>query len=138
MVRDRKLVLFRLWGLLRVQVVILFLVQNVEPRFSFPSILVVHFSLLCDFIIVDAREGKRKVVLCVSVKVAVISGDRLTKLLFLELPDVKLLTGVGEHFDTSGQVDTRLGESATAHALKNGLVRLKEIHAHRATTLVHG
>lgn len=90
-VRDRQLILLRLWGLLRVQVVVLFFVQNIEARFCLPAVLVILLHLLCDFVFVDSWESQGKVVLSIGVEIGIVSGDRLAKLLLLELPNVELL-----------------------------------------------
>ena len=91
-VRNCQLVNFGLWGLLRVQIVVLFLVEDIEPTFSLPAVLVVTLLLRVVLVFVHSGECEREVVFGVGVEVIVVLGYCLPQLLFLKLPDVQLLT----------------------------------------------
>lgn len=94
-------------------IVVLLLIQDVEAVSGLPTSFILNLGILGDFVLINAWKSQRKVVLCVGVKVFVVVGDVLAKLLFLELPNIKLLLRVREDFNAGRQLDSRLRQPAT-------------------------
>lgn len=109
--------LVNLWlrGLFGVQIVVLFLVENIEASGGLPGIFVVLLCLLNNFILVYFWESKRHKFFSISVKVFAVVGYRFSQLLLLEFPNVQFLRRILKSLNASWQVNTRLGQLAFAH-----------------------
>lgn len=115
-------------------IVVLLLVQDVEPVSGLPASFILNLGILGDFILIYAWKSQRKVVFGVSVKVFVVVGDVLAKLLFLELPNIQLLLRVRENFNAGRQLDSRLRQPATGVFGDVHYIHSCEVLAHGSTS----
>jgi hypothetical protein len=76
---------------LRVSVVVLFLVENIEACLSLPLCFLLGLFIGSELIFVYLRESQVKIVFRVGVEVIVVVGNVLAELFFLKLPNVKFL-----------------------------------------------
>lgn len=81
---------------------VLFLVQIVESRFSFPSCLIVLLFFEGCVLLIHSWESQRKEIFSICVKVSFIVGDMFAKLLLLKLPNIQLLTRVLKDINVGG------------------------------------